>query len=61
MVNPRGVSSHHVFQRAFGDAYRRRENVGHAMFCTQYGLPFTSGCKTGEQQWIGIAATDVAH
>ena len=27
---PRGVLSSHVFQRAFGDAYRRRENVRHA-------------------------------
>ena len=27
---PRGVSSHHVFRRAFGDALYRRENVRHA-------------------------------
>ena len=27
---PRGVSSHHVLFRAFGDAYFRRENVRHA-------------------------------
>ena len=27
---PRGVSSHHVFYRAFGDAYCRREDVRHA-------------------------------
>ena len=27
---PRGVSSHHVLRRAFGDAYMRRENVRHA-------------------------------
>ena len=27
---PRGVSSHHVFRRAFGDAYCRHENVRHA-------------------------------
>ena len=33
--NPRGVSSHHVLLRAFGDAYMRRENVRHAtlLFC----------------------------
>ena len=30
VVNPRGVSSHHVLFRAFGDAYFRRENVRHA-------------------------------
>jgi len=31
--NPRGVSSHHVLFRAFGDALCRRENVRHATFC----------------------------
>ena len=29
---PRGVSSHRVLVRAFGDAYRRHENVRHAAF-----------------------------
>ena len=29
---PRGVSSHHVLRRAFGDAYYRREKVRHATF-----------------------------
>ena len=29
---PRGVSTHHVLRRAFGDAYYRRENVRHATF-----------------------------
>lgn len=31
-VFTRGVSSHHVLFRAFGDAYFRRENVRHAAF-----------------------------
>lgn len=30
MDNPRGVSSHHVLVRAFGDALCRREKVRHA-------------------------------
>ena len=36
---PRGVSSHHVLSRAFGDAYYRRENVRHAtlLFCAGRG------------------------
>ena len=29
---PRGVSSYRVLVRAFGDAYRRHENVRHATF-----------------------------
>ena len=35
VVNPRGVLSHHVLQRAFCDALYRRENVRHAtlLFC----------------------------
>ena len=34
---PRGVSSHHVLSRAFGDAYCKRENVRHAtlLFCAK--------------------------
>ena len=34
---PRGVSSHHVLVRAFGDALCRRENVRHAtlLFCAK--------------------------
>ena len=41
----RGVSSHHVFQRAFGDAYRRRENVRHAtlLFRAECGEPWQKG------------------
>ena len=37
MVNPRGVSSHHVLQRAFGDAYMRREKVRHATLFFVFG------------------------
>ena len=34
---PRGVSSHHVLVRAFGDAYRRREKVRHATLLFRAG------------------------
>jgi len=35
--NPRGVSSNHVFQRAFGDAYCRHENARHATLLFRAG------------------------
>ena len=39
---PRGVSSHHVLRRAFGDAYYRREKVRHA---TLLSAPRVLMCK----------------
>ena len=54
--NPRGVSSHHVFQRAFGDAYMRRENVRHAtlLFRTESGEPSLIGAREsrGQNVWV---------
>ena len=46
---PRGVSSHHVLVRAFGDAYMRRENVRHAtlLFRAEGSGPIKTGVEEG--------------
>ena len=50
--NPRGVSSHHVLRRAFGDAYMRRENVRHAtlLFCAEGVMCLGNGEGAGKKE-----------
>ena len=56
----RGVSSHHVLTRAFGDAYMRHENVRHAtlLFCA---LERRALVKTGAgERWENKMSYSVA-
>ena len=60
MDNPRGVSSHHVLQRAFGDAYFRREKGRHAtlLFCALERRVLVKA-RCGRKKEIMAMGTDV--
>lgn len=58
--NSRGVSSCHVLQRAFGDAYFRRDYVNHATLLLRWGMAvYIFSAKNGERMSRKLIACSV--